>query len=230
MSQIVETIAKMELDYAASKAKFDAWVRDNEASSTDDSYIEYVRNFRAWEAQMQAQIQSQRDALSRRPVADVPLLPTQNIDDQLNHVLQNVSMNKFVEALIKMVQQDPSLLNLITEVVNRQTGGTGYHNVLLPPPQQQQPMMSGFVPGVPPPQHLAPGSVYQAPAGIPTSFLVTPQARPLGFQPAAYTQPTAHGMIPATWKIDEPVQRLRHPPPPERQILPKLPFKDFSQA
>ncbi|KAI6228877.1 hypothetical protein M3Y99_01180200 [Aphelenchoides fujianensis] len=75
MSQIVETIAKMELDYAAAKARFDAWVRDNEANSGTDNYVEYVRNFRAWR-QIQAQIQEQRDALSRRPVTDVPLLPT----------------------------------------------------------------------------------------------------------------------------------------------------------
>ncbi|KAI6228878.1 hypothetical protein M3Y99_01180300 [Aphelenchoides fujianensis] len=138
-------------------------------------------------------------------------------------------MNKFVDSAHRNGAEGPVAFKF-DHRGGEPTDGRHWLPQCPPAAPQQQPMMSGFVPGVPPPQLLPTGSVYQAPAAIPTSFLVTSQARPLGFQPAAYTQPTPHGMIPAGWKIDEPVQRLRHPPPPERQILPKLPFKDFSQA
>ena len=49
-------------------------------------------------------------------------------------------------------------------------------------------------------------------------------------QQPSYAQTTAYGNIPTGWTIDEPVKRVRHQPPLERQLLPKLPFKDFSQT
>jgi hypothetical protein len=45
-----------------------------------------------------------------------------------------------------------------------------------------------------------------------------------------YTQVTQYGIIPADWKIDEPVKRQKRESPPARMMSIKMPFKDFTQS
>lgn len=41
---------------------------------------------------------------------------------------------------------------------------------------------------------------------------------------------TQYGIIPADWKIDEPVKRQKKESPPARMMSIKVPFKDFTQS
>ncbi|KAI6214189.1 hypothetical protein M3Y94_00238800 [Aphelenchoides besseyi] len=221
MNQSASIISKLEVEYGNSKLRFDEWIKNNEAMSQTDEYVNYVKDFRTWESEMLARIQEERNAMTRRPIGEVPMLPTQNVDEQLNQIMQNIPMNKFICALLEWIEQDHSIFDHLSNVVNKQTEGTGYYNSLLP----QQSILPQIV-SIPPTYHQPP-----------TTFLYTGnQANPLNqtgivnYQQPQYSQPTVHGMIPAGWTVDEPVQRVRHQPVPERQILPKLPFKDFSQT
>lgn len=83
---------------------------------------------------------------------------------------------------------------------------------------------------------IPPPAVYSAPPPVRTTFIAynASSAQPVGparnYQQPVYTQQTPHGVIPEGWVVDEPIRRQKRSPAPERQHLPKLPFKDFSQT
>lgn len=81
---------------------------------------------------------------------------------------------------------------------------------------------------IPPPTH------YNINPSVKTTFMAVNQSSgvpvgPSAFKQPQYTQMTSYGAIPDTWVVDQPVRRQKNSPVPERQLLPNLPFKDFSQ-
>jgi hypothetical protein len=112
----VQQLSRMKIEHENSKAKFDKWIRDNEALAETKEYEEYVQNFRAWEKGMLENIEQIQSSITRRPVEQVPQLPTQDLDGQLHAILDNIPIAKFTSALVQLCKQDHSIFKLLTEV------------------------------------------------------------------------------------------------------------------
>ncbi|KAI6175638.1 hypothetical protein M3Y97_00711600 [Aphelenchoides bicaudatus] len=222
----VQELSQLKIQYENRKAKHEKWVQDNHEMINSVEYKDYIEKFNNWEKQMLAEIERLETSIKRRPIAQTPQLPTQNIDAQLHDLLENISKQKFTRALIDLCKKDTSVLNILTDIVSHETKGTGYYNSLLPGANMQG--LPSITPVFPFMSQLP--SVSQMPPMQASYASFNAPSTSTSIQTTPYTQLTPYGVIPADWKIDEPVKRKKQATPPPRQYTIKMPFNDFSQS
>jgi len=241
MDSKVQRLSRMKIEYENGKSKHENWVKVNQEMAGTKEYVDYIEQFQEWEKQILKEIEQLQASLTRRPIEQAPQLPTQDLDGQLHAMLETISMAKFTAALVELCKQDLTVFKLITDIVNRETKGTGYHNSLLP--NANRPGLPAIPPAFPPPliqlpgtsqpppfiqQNYLPRGIYTSPST--SSGVPPPQIYQTPTQQYVQTQLTPYGVIPADWTIDEPVKRKEPPPPQKRQYSIKMPFKDFTQS
>lgn len=116
MADKAQQIARVEREYAKNKAEFEKWKKDNEHLKGRESHTQYIESFKQWEITMLGVLQELRTSMARQPLAPEPMLPTVDLDTQLNEALRKVTQADFMAAVFAMAQKDPTFLPMVFQV------------------------------------------------------------------------------------------------------------------